>query len=160
MLTIQQLREERKQELEEHVAAVNALLAEAENPKIFEEDDTEDGWGGIKDEPTEAVEPIDHEAEYIDEDKYTTVTVEEVDVSKHGITRPADEEEEAERLRIEKETKAAAAKEAAEKEAGKKIWPKKKKQKFRYESKAERRVTRGKQHASNKKAASERRGRD
>ena len=136
---------------------MNALLSEAENPKLFEEDDGEDGWGGIADEPTKTVEPIDHEAEYIDEDKYTTVTVEEVDVSKHGIVRTADEEEEEERLRLEKEAKAKAAKEAAEKEAGKKVWPKKKKQKFRYESKTERRITRGKQHASNKKAARERR---
>lgn len=154
------MREERKQELEEHVAAVNALLAEADNPKIFEEDDTEDGWGGIADEPSEAVEPIDHEAEYIDEDKYTTVTVEEVGIGKHGITRTADEEEEEERLRLEKETKAKAAEEAAEKEAGKKVWPKKRKQKFRYESKAERRATRGKQHAKNKSAAAERKGRE
>jgi ribosomal RNA-processing protein 17 len=153
------LREERKQELEEHVEAVNALLKEHKIPGLDSdsEESDDEGWNGIADEP--AVEPIDHEAEYIDEDKYTTVTVEEVDVSKDGLHRPADEEAE-EKLRAEKAAKAAKAKEEEEKNnQGKKVWPKKRKQKFRYETKIERRLTRGKQHASNKAAAAERRGR-
>jgi len=43
----------------------------------------------------------------------------------------------------------------------KKVWPKKpRKQKFRYESKAERKFTRGKQKAGNKAKADARRGND
>ncbi len=43
--------------------------------------------------------------------------------------------------------------------ASRKVWPKKtKKKKFRYESKAERKVTRGKQKAGNKVKADARRG--
>lgn len=94
---------------------------------------------------------VDHEEEYIDEDKYTVVTVEAVDISKDGLQRVADEEEE-----VEREIKPVVKEEKA-----KKVWPKKpRKQKFRYESKAERKVTRGKQKAGNKAKAEARRGND
>jgi ribosomal RNA-processing protein 17 len=153
-----QLREERKKELEEHVDAVNNILIEAGTIGFKDESEEDgDGWNGIQDD--EPLEPIDHEAEYIDEDRYTTVTVEAVDVTKEGLQRVADEDdsndEEAEEQRKQK---------AAEVDAGsstKKVWPKKEKKKqFRYESKAERKVTRGKQKASNKSKANARRGDD
>jgi len=142
-----QLREERKQELEEHVEAVNALLKDIEAPK---EDSDDEEWGGIQDN----VEPIDHEEEYVDEDRYTTVTVEEVDVSKEGLHKAAGEDDSSDE--ILQETK------SEEKEAtGKKTWPKKpRKKKFRYESKAERKFTRTKQKAGNKAKADARRGND
>ena len=100
----------------------------------FEEED----WPGI-----------DHEQEYIDEDRYTTVTVEAVDVSKAGLQRVAEEHEE----ELVKDYKPAS-----DESKQKKQWPKKeKKQKFRYESKAERRATRSKQKAGNKAKADLRR---
>lgn len=139
------MREERKQELEEHVEAVNALLKDARSSG-----EEEDEWGGIEDNEA-VVEPVDHEEEYIDEDRYTTVTVEAVDVSKEGIVKIGEEESENE---VSEEDTKPAEKEAS----GRKVWPKKpRKKKFRYESKADRKVTRGKQKAGNKARADARR---
>ncbi|KAH6663669.1 putative ribosomal RNA-processing protein 17 [Halenospora varia] len=146
-----QLREERKQELEEHVEAVNKILKDVAGSDADDEE-AEDSWDGIKDD-IPMVEPVDHEEEYIDEDKYTTVTVEAVDISKEGLVKIGEESEEEE---VEK-----APKPAETDEKPKKVWPKKvKKKKFRYESKAERKFTRGKQKAGNKAKADARRGND
>jgi ribosomal RNA-processing protein 17 len=115
-------------------------------------------WDGI---PDEAPETIDHEEEYIseDEDKYTTVTVEAVEVSKEGLQRVRDEDEE-EGEEVPKLVVVEKGEEGERGGKGKK-WPKKeKKKKFRYESKAERKVTRGKQKAGNKARADARRGGD
>lgn len=103
----------------------------------MEAESEEDVWGGIEDD--EKPELLDHEEEYVDEDRYTTVTVEAVDISKNGIQSIADEEDEPENPGV---------KPTAKEETTKKKWPKKeRKQKFRYETKAERRITRGKQKA-------------
>ncbi|CAG8957075.1 hypothetical protein HYFRA_00009277 [Hymenoscyphus fraxineus] len=145
-----QLREERKKELEEHVEAVNRLLKDVEQPQGKWSDDEDETWNGIE-EDAPVVEPVDHEEEYVDEDRYTVVTVEEVDVSKEGLSKVAeqdgsDNEEEVPKL-VETEEK------------GKKVWPKKpRKQKFRYETKTERKASRGKQKAGNKAKADARRG--
>jgi ribosomal RNA-processing protein 17 len=146
------LREERKQELEAHVEAVNAILKDTWIPG--EEADAGEGeWGGIEDDEVVVPELVDHEEEYIDEDKYTTVTVEELDVSKEGLLRVADEDE-------SEDTLEAEVKPVEEEKKGKQ-WPKKpRKKKFRYESKAERKVTRGKQKAGNRARADARRGND
>jgi ribosomal RNA-processing protein 17 len=115
----------------------------------------EDAWGGIEDEgdlAVKAVEVVDHEEEYVDEDRYTTVTIEAVDVSKEGLQKVVDEES-------DDGKEEEYAKPAEKEETGKKKWPKKeRKKKFRYESKAERKVTRGKQKAGNKARADARRG--
>jgi len=142
--------------LEEHVEAVNALLTEVKTPGLDDEDTTEDeGWGGIQDDIVKEV--IDHEEEYVDEDRYTTVTIEAVDVSKEGLHKVAEEEESDDTMNAEVEV----AKPEGKGEKGKKVWPKKpRKQKFRYESKAERKATRGKQKAGNKAKADARRGND
>ena len=109
----------------------------------------QDSWEGIEDEPV--VEPVDHEEEYVDEDKYTVVTVEAVDISKEGISRIArenseDDEQEAPKL-VDTEDK------------NKKVWPTKpRKKKFRYETKTERKLSRAKQKAGNKGRADARRG--
>ena len=72
--------------------AVNALLVEAKTPGIDDSDDSKDEvWNGISDD--HPLELIDHEAEYIDEDRYTTVTVEAVDVSKEGLHKVAEDED-------------------------------------------------------------------
>lgn len=121
-------------------------MQDFEEPNL--ESDGEDGWEGCKDE---APEPVDHEEEYIDEDKYTTVTVEEVNVSKEGMRKAIGDED-------EEETKEYKPKEP---EKEKKVWPKKpRKKKFTYETKAERKFTRSKQKAGNKAKADARRGED
>jgi ribosomal RNA-processing protein 17 len=153
------LREERRKELEDHVDAVNNLLKEARIPGYNEDDTSEgEGWNGIEDEIP--IEPIDHEAEYIDEDRYTTVTVEAVDVTKEGLQNVEDEDD-LDAKEEERKKKYQNAAEMEDESNKKKIWPKKeKKKKFRYESKAERKVTRGKQKAGNKAKADARRGND
>ena len=62
-------------------------------------------------------DPINESAEYIDEDKYTTVTVETVGINRGGFSRPGEEEAE-----LKKE---AALREEKEKEEKKKrVWTK------------------------------------
>ncbi|RDW74120.1 hypothetical protein BP5796_07562 [Coleophoma crateriformis] len=150
--TRKQLREERKQELEEHVEAVNALLKDVDASKDYVESDEDGEWGGIQDEEPRPV--IDHEEEYIDEDRYTTVTVEEVDVGKDGLHKIVAEDS-------SDETMDAERPKPESKDEMKKVWPKKpRKQKFRYESKTERRMSRAKQKAGNKAKANARKGND
>jgi len=128
------------------------------------EDSDENGeeavaWEGIEEaEP----EPLDHEAEYIDEDKYTTVTVEEVDISRDGISRLRDgDDEEGENEKKAADSPKHIKTSSAKKPLGKKDKdkrPKKKKKTFRYESPAERKMGRLKVKAKNSKAARIRRG--
>ena len=103
-----------------------------------------DEWGGVSDEEV-AAEPVDREEEYVDEDRYTTVTVEAVNVDRDGLHNSKAESDERKAAR----SKAAeVVTDQPEKEA--KERPKKKK-KFRYESKADRRVTERKQQAKRHK---------
>jgi ribosomal RNA-processing protein 17 len=141
-----QLREERKKELEQHVNAVNALVG---NKYTSDHEESMEVWGGIEDAGEQEI--VDHEEEYVDEGRYTTVTVEAVDVSKAGLERIADD--------VGSESTDDTELKSVEKEAnGKKRWPKKeKKKKFRYESKAERKITRSKQKAGSKARADARR---
>ena len=134
--------------MEEHVEAVNALVGNSHKFGLENESDDE-VWGGIED-GIEA-EVVDHEEEYVDEDRYTTVTIEAVDVSKDGLHRIVDD--------VDSEPTEDVVVKPGEKDSqGKKKWPKKeKKRKFRYESKAERKVTRSKQKAGNKAKADSRR---
>ncbi|TAQ84540.1 hypothetical protein B7494_g7139 [Chlorociboria aeruginascens] len=143
-----QLREERRQELAEHVEAVNALLRDVDPVADSSEGDE---WDGIQEDPV--VELVDHEEEYVDEDRYTTVTIEAVDVSKEGLrSLKEDSEKDEEKSEIVEEKDGKDTKKA---------WPKKpRKKKFKYETKAERKVTRGKQKAGNKSRADARRGND
>jgi len=143
--------------LEAHVEAVNALLTETKTPGTENSDDSKDEvWDGILDDHPS--EPIDHEAEYIDEDRYTTVTIEAISVSKEGLHKVAEDGD------TEEEDNSGDLKtpnDSAEIKTGgsRKMWPKKtRKKKFRYESKAERKVTRGKQKAGNRVKADARRG--
>lgn len=144
------MREERKQELEEHVNAVNAILKEVSGVGAgLDSEEEGEVWGGIEDEEV-LEEVLDREEEYIDEDRWTTVTVEAVDISKEGLKKVADDED-------EEVPQLVAAEKSGQEE--KKKWPKKeRKKKFRYESKAERKFTRGKQKAGNKARADARKG--
>ncbi|RGP60704.1 ribosomal rna-processing 17 [Fusarium longipes] len=105
-----------------------------------EEEDEE--WDGIPDQPE--LDIVDHEEEYIDEDRYTTVKVESVSVTRDGFQKPQFDNEDKIEDKKQEETK-DDTKEKARRE------PKKKKKKFRYESKFDRQLTERKQRI--KKAA-------
>lgn len=149
-----QIREERKKDIENHVRQVNALLREAQragHQGESSEDGSDNEWGGFADPPP-ALEPMSFEEEYIDEDKFTTVTIESVNVDRDGIHKPeaddSSDEEDEDMVQTNRETK--ASKEAAKPKDQQR--PKKKKKKFRYESKLERRATERK-HRAKKLAA-------
>ncbi len=132
-----QLRDGRKQAVEDHVKQVNDLLKEAQ--RAGQDDDSsaseQDDWDGFEDE--QPVEPIDHEAEYIDEDRYTTVTVEAVTVDRDGLHKP----EEPNSGDDAPDGQDPAGGEAGNSGQDKKAPPKKKKRKFRYETKLERQLS-------------------
>ncbi|KAI1106123.1 nucleolar protein 12-domain-containing protein [Jackrogersella minutella] len=147
-----QVREGRKREVEEHVENIKAILKEAEQAgyvggeaRSEDEADEVDEWGGIQDTPT--LEPVDHEEEYIDEERYTTVTVESVNVSKDGLTssKPEDDDSNGE---DEETTTAADDSQHPPGSKEKPKLPKKKKPKFRYETKSERQLSRRKEKAA------------
>ncbi|KAK4137696.1 hypothetical protein BT67DRAFT_396429, partial [Trichocladium antarcticum] len=85
-----QIREERKQAVEEHVETINKILRQAESAGTEEQnqDGSGDEWQGLADADVQEAPPIDMEEEYIDEDKYTTVTVEAVNVDRDGLHKP------------------------------------------------------------------------
>ncbi|KAG6038189.1 hypothetical protein E4U41_004474 [Claviceps citrina] len=150
--TRKQIREDRRRGVAEHVETVNKMLRESGAVSAdLEGDDSEadvsdDEWDGFPDKPD--LEIIDHEEEYVDEDRYTTVTIESVSVSRDGLGRPHQFEDEAEeqarKKRAEAERQEAARKEA-EAKGEKPSWQTKKKKKFRYQTKIERQLTDRKQ---------------
>lgn len=140
--TRRKAREERRREVAEHVETVNKLLREsgAVTSQVGEDDseeDVADQWNGFPDEPD--LEIVDHEEEYVDEDRYTTVKIESVAVSRDGLCKPDQFENEAEEEARRK--REAAEKAEAEAKLQKSSRPKKKRKKFTYESKAERQLT-------------------
>lgn len=159
------MRQQRKADLEKHVAEVNRLVKQAngdlsgagETPENGSDDDDEE-WEGIQDAESET---INQEDEYIDEDKYTTVTIETVGIDKQGFSKPRNDSEDGGGDNENGEGK------GVEGEGKKKVWtkekpksdrPKKKKKKFRYESKAERKAERVKQGLKKRKQAQSRKG--
>ena len=145
---------------------MNALLDPPEEVVSGSDDDgdTAEEWNGVEDAP-----PIDHEAEYIDEEKYTTVTVEAMDLSKdglHKLEREGGKQEDDIQPESDKKDTQVDPGDAAK--SKKRTWtkekpkdrtdkPKKKKKKFRYETKSERKFTRMKQGAKNSREAKARR---
>lgn len=143
--SIFQMREDRRREIEEHVLKVNQLLRNS--GAVLDSDDSHDqteafgAWEGLSDKP--AAELTCHEEEYIDEDRYTTVTVEPVSVSRDGLSKPQPPSDQVEsdenngkgsdrRSLLGKAEVVAAGKD------GKSLGIRKKKtKKFRYESRAE-----------------------
>ena len=151
--------------MEKHVEEVNALVKEAakaageiDEDEEEEEEDEEEENGQAEGEQVNVLAEattIDHEEEFIDEDLYTTVTVEAVDISKEGLHKVAREAEVA-----DDESNKPTAGRPSTRQGAKRIWtkerpngPKKKKKPFRYESKAERKVTRFKERSGNKSKA-------
>ncbi|KAJ5717455.1 hypothetical protein N7488_003101 [Penicillium malachiteum] len=156
------LREERAAEfnraMEEHKRQLKQIKEQnGEDSANDSEDEDDQEWEGIEEPPA-----VDYEAEYIDEDKYTTVTVEEMDASREGL-RKAVQQDDTEDEEEESKEKPSAETEEAEKKPAKKVWkratdkPKKKKKQFRYESKHDRKLTQAKQRLSKSKKAKARR---
>ncbi|KAK5173488.1 uncharacterized protein LTR77_002169 [Saxophila tyrrhenica] len=154
-----QLREQRKEDLEKHVAQVNAELrkqnadlSDSDAGEEVEVEGAEDDWAGDE-RPAPAVVD-DAEEEFVDEDKYTTVTVEPM--GEDGAT--VEDNGEGDKA-VKKDYR-----NAEKKGTKKRPWSKdgkaapKKKHKFRYESKAERQATRQKQKSKNHAAKQRRMG--
>ena len=155
------MRDERKADLERHVEAVNAGMRGIGPGQDEEESGTEASgererdWDGMPE-----VLDVNREEEYVDEDKFTTVTVEAVDVGWDGLHKVHDDDE------GEEEDRGMAERERGGERTGKRLWTKepplaagrkKKKKKFKYESKAERKVTRRKERMGSKAQAKMRR---
>ena len=162
------VRQERRADLERHVQEVNAYFRPEQHESAFEgvegnEVDTESHQSGDEEVPV-YIEPVDHEAEYIDEDKYTSVVVEEMDVTRDGL-RKAQEHSDSNEADRAKDTEAKPTeKPKPERRKWTKDKPKDvaakaktKKKKFRYEGKAERRMTREKEKSKNRQQARARR---
>ncbi|KAK3297457.1 nucleolar protein 12-domain-containing protein [Chaetomium fimeti] len=143
-----QIREDRKQAVEDHVQAINKILREAQHAGTgdLEQNDSGDEWGGLSD--TDVPEaPIDLEEEYIDEDKYTTVTVEAVSIDRDGLHKPELEKPSED---AEPEQEVAGEQEDLKKAPKRQKDPTKKK-KFRYENKFDRAVEARKQRSKRRK---------
>ena len=152
------MRDQRKVDLERHVAEVNDLLRKANKDSDDEDSAAEGGeeWDGIASPPRPSIDGVD---EYVDEDKYTTVTIEAMDDAK-AFAKDSDDEEQTTVVKQDAEKDGEVVKKKMVWSKGKKVDPKSKpkKKKFRYESKGERKETRNKQKAKNaaaKKARTE-----
>lgn len=159
-----QIREERKAEyeqaFEEHRRQLKMLTENSENESNDSGNESNEGedeeWEGFAEPPA-----VDYEAEYIDEDKYTTVTVEEMDPSREGLLKYGQQEQSDDKSDQEEGGKAQQTPEDANSKAPKRLQtdkPKKKKKKFRYESKEERKLNQAKQRYSKARKARARRG--
>jgi ribosomal RNA-processing protein 17 len=163
-----QLREERKADLERHVQEVNTFLQPQQDTETESESESKpesrevESWDGISEPPN-----VDYEAEYVDEDRYTTVTVDAMDLSKEGLHMA--EEDLRKQNRVDQDGRGGSdgitgkgeivgekRKWTREKPKERQDRPKKKK-KFRYESKGERRAARVKDKMRKSKKASARR---
>ena len=124
---------------------------------------TEEEWAGIEQPAT-----LDGTDEYVDEDKYTTVTIQ--DMGEPGTWNESEDDEQSQVTKNDGSARTAEKDKDGTQTKKKRIWHKgkpdggtakpsrKKTQKFRYESKAERQKGRQKQKAKNTAAAKKRRG--
>ena len=163
-----QLREERaaefKRAMEDHQRQLKRIRDEdaSDSSDSYPEGDngSDQEWEGFTDPPA-----VDYEAEYIDEDKYTTVTVEEMDASREGLRKSVqDADTDSGDEDGDKQTATATAAEAQSKPK-RKSWvagaekPRKKKKQFRYETKQDRKLAQVKLRLSKAKKAKARRER-
>jgi ribosomal RNA-processing protein 17 len=154
-------KQRRKEEVEEHVRAVNEAsgILDMEIEKVpAQKDEGEEGdWEGFGEVVPILVNRLD---EYVDEEKYTTVTVEEVNVSRVGLegmngddSEPEDQGgENTEGVNDRSQQKGMLARKGT-KPKRKSTITKKRKQTFKYETKSERKVTRTKQKSRNSSQA-------
>ncbi|KAI9728990.1 MAG: hypothetical protein M1828_000075 [Chrysothrix sp. TS-e1954] len=157
-----QMREQRKKDLEKHVETVDKMLKEAEDGVSDGESNAEQQEKTDTEGPEETTAGVNgvvaqdprREDEYVDEEKYTTVTIKPMDES-------GSEDENASRSSSEGESHAKEQDQGVSTATKKRVWtkerpakdkPNKKRKKFRYETKAERKVTRA--HEKKNSAAS------
>jgi len=153
------MRKQRKQQLEEHVEAINAALSKSVGHYSSDESEEAGEWEGFDNPPD-----VNYQNEYIDEDKYTSVTVETVGISREGFVssgQDAGSDEEGNvAVKLKKTNESEEAKSPKHAEQGRKVKerrPKKKRKKFTYESKVDRKVTRMKERSKNQLQAQARR---
>ena len=151
---LSQIRDERKQELEAQLAAANARLTIAAGQNDIEqstseiEADEESESVSDQQEAENGKEPFRAE-EYIDEEKYTTVTVEPVEITKHGTAalESPTRNDDPTHIDVSSTAKGSNRKGAGGgssiKDRAQRLKPRGKK-KFRYESAGERKKTRAK----------------
>lgn len=174
------MRDQRQKDLDSHVQAVNEILkksregeSDAEEPEVGSAVDGQTVDVEDEAELASRAEIPRHEDEYIDEEKYTTVTIEAMDGSASEEESGEDSESEDGEggAKDDGKTKVRATVKEIVMPDGtikkKRIWTKdkptvakqkkKKVKKFRYESKMERKATRSKQRARNNDAAKTRR---
>lgn len=129
------------------------------SPESDSEGDEDKGkiWTGIAQVPD-----INHETDYEDEDKHTTVTIEAVNVTRDGLQKVVDVEGgeiDGDNGSLSHGRVSVGQPLGRGTSTSKRVWTKerpgapKKKKKFRYESKAERKVTRYKERSGNKAKA-------
>lgn len=152
-----QIREQRAAEIEQALNESKRMLEQIRGDASSQEsgsDSEEEEWQGFE-EPA----PVDYEEEYIDEDKYTTVTVEEMGLSKDELHKQGSKlsEDDDDDTKHKEKEEAPQKPKAAKKYGSKSGAPKKKKKQFRYESKEERKITRRKERTGGRKKASARR---
>src|ERR1700712_4204114 len=99
------MRKQRKQQLEEHVEAINAALRRSVGYENGESDSDNENSTKVDGEGFEEPPPVNHEDEYVDEDKYTTVTVETVGISRDGFVNPGADSDSEEGADVAAETK-------------------------------------------------------
>lgn len=116
------------------------------------EDEAE--WEGFAEPP-----PVDYEAEYIDEDKYTTVTVEDLDPSKDYDAKSGEDEVNGEKTAEQKVPDSTPSIPRNNSRAKGKPDKLKSKKKFRYETKTERKLTQTKSRVAKGAKAKARRER-
>jgi ribosomal RNA-processing protein 17 len=136
------------------VAAVAAALKQA-NGHESEQTGTEDEADGDEFVGFEDPVPVNREDEYIDEDKYTTVTVEEVGISRQGFVDPGGESETGEEEQGQKDSGSRTEHSKAKTKTSVSK-PKKKRKKFRYEGREDRKATKLKERAKKAKYAAAR----
>ncbi|KAJ5800024.1 uncharacterized protein N7518_002092 [Penicillium psychrosexuale] len=150
------IREDRKRDFEqamaEHKAVLKRMKEDAGDLGAMEGEKEEEDWEGIEEPPA-----VDYEAEYVDEDKYTTVTVEEMDASREGCQGEDSENEEEKKYPVESTEDDTTAKKRKPRSAASEA-ARKKKRNFRYETKVERKQTMLKQRAVKAKRAKARKG--
>jgi ribosomal RNA-processing protein 17 len=160
------LREQRRAELERHVDEVNAMLRPSTSVGGGDENESDEEDEGSRGslENLETLPAVNHEAEYIDEDKYTTVHVETMDISKEALSK-AHQAEDAPDHGAGEDVRQTLKDGSSER--SKRQWTKekpkadmrkrKKKRNFKYEGRAERKEARSKENSRNRKQARERR---
>jgi len=131
------------------VEAVRKILEEARDvgTGALPQGSSEEEWEGLSDIGSVEM-PIDLEEEYVDEDRYTTVTVEAVNVDRDGLYKPLPESEsDPEGDVVEPNKQGGEGAQGSSRRLATKEKPKKKKKPFRYESKFDRQLTERKQRA-------------